>query len=224
MLLDMHRPADASQVESYLGVARGSIAIKDKEHPRIKAIKQRETGIGRGTMDYCKSVKPRDPLGQIGLFFELFRIPAAIGRPRTASFGTRKAYIDHLSGTIKGLRALNINIVNLDELTTKQLRRLFQEYEKQERSSGWMANVNTVLRRFGIWIGKPDLCPVLEEMVSSPNSAKRIHSAVTAKDWEQRGVDIELALQRVEEMCEITGLQLRLAKGIWGAVAGVHHV
>jgi integrase len=212
MLLDMHRPADATQVESYLGVARGSTATKEKEHPRVKAIKQRETGIGRGTMDYCKSVKPRDPLGQIGLFFELFRIPAAIGRPRTASFGTRKAYIDHLSGTIKGLRALNINIVNLDELTTKQLRRLFQEYEKQERSSGWMANVNTVLRRFGIWIGKPDLCPVLEEMVSSPNSAKRIHSAVTAKDWEQRGVDIELALQRVEEMCEITGLQLRLAK------------
>ncbi len=209
-MLTMHRATDASQAESYLGVVRGATAIK--EHPRIKAIKQRETGIGRATMSYCKSTKPRDPLGQIGLFFELFRIPAAIGRPRTASLATRKAYIEHLSGTVKGLRSLNINIANMDELTTKQLRRLFQEYEKQERSPGWMANVNTALRRFGIWIGKPDLCPVLEEMVSSPNSAKRIHSALTPKDWEQIGVDTELALQRVEEMCPITGLQLRLAK------------
>jgi hypothetical protein len=51
-----------------------------KDKPRIKAIKQRETGIGRANMDYCKSVKPRDPLGQIGLFFENFDIPAATGR------------------------------------------------------------------------------------------------------------------------------------------------
>jgi integrase len=208
-MLDMNRASDVSQVESYLGVARGASNKKDK--PRIKAIKQRETGMGRANMDYCKSVKPRDPLGQIGLFFENFDIPAATGRKRVASIATHKAYKEHLSGTIKGLRALNINIVNLDELTTKQLRILFHEYEKMGRSASWMANVNTALRRFGIWIGKPELCPVLGQMVTSSASAKRVYSALTAKDWGQSGVDLELAIQRLEEMCEITGLQLRLA-------------
>jgi integrase len=208
-MLDMNSGSDSSQVEASLGVFRGTSTKKDK--PRIKAIKQRETGIGRATMDYCKTAKPRDPLGQIGLFFENFDIPAATGRKRVASIGTHKAYKDHLSGTIKGLRAMNINIVNLDELTTKQLRHLFQEYEKQGRSAGWMANVNTALRRFGIWIGRPELCPVLEQMVTSPESAKRVHSALNPKDWGKVGVDLELAIQRVEEMCEITGLQLRLA-------------
>jgi hypothetical protein len=48
-------------------------------------------------------------------------------------------------------------------------------------------------------------------MVTSSASAKRVYSALTAKDWGQSGVDLELAIQRVEEMCEITGLQLRLA-------------
>lgn len=182
-----------------------------RENPRIKSIKTRETGIARAMMDQVKAAHRGDPMRQITAFFELFSIPAGIGRKRAASFETHRAYKDRLSVMVKTLRALNMPIQNLDEVTAKQVKKMFLEFERQGRAAGWLANMNTTIRRCGIWIGKPDLCPPVAQLVVNPESCRRQHSALYPKDWEARGVEVEETIEQISMICPVTGLQMRLA-------------
>lgn len=181
------------------------------ENLRIQSIKKRETGKGRELMASVKARYRNNPLQQISAFLEAFPMEAAIGRKRAVSFGTREAYHDRLNVLVKGLSKLNMPIQNLDEVTAKQVKRLFQEFERQGRSPGWMRNLNTSIRRFGVWIGKPDLCPSVDRLVVNPENAVRRTSAIDPQDWEARGIEVDEVIARLTEICEVTGAQLRLA-------------
>jgi integrase len=170
-----------------------------------------ELGTGGAALATAKRKAPGDAIAQVHVFFDNFAIPAATGRKRTASRLTDEAYRFRLTGLVKELRQLNMLVRNLDEITPKHVRRAFETYEKAGMSAGRMANVNTTLRRFGIWIGKPALCPGLPELVSEPGVAKRTYAAIEAKTWDSQDVDIEAELSKIGALNEVTELQLRLA-------------
>lgn len=178
----------------------------------VQRLRKAETGMGAEVMKYVKKHHPGDPLRQINEYFDQFYIPAATGRKRTASLKTDRAYRVRLTAVVKKLDEMNMSIQNLDEMTPRQVKALFLAFEKEGLSASWMANINTVVRRFGIWIGKPDLCPRLPLLLDQPWSAQRRYVATDPKDWESKQVDIEMCLSQIELESPVTALQLRLAK------------
>lgn len=181
-------------------------------HPTVLRLKKKETGLGRNLMTSIVQRHKNDPIRQIGEFFETFQIPSATGRARTASIATTKAYRERMTIVTRKLRELNMAAQNLDEISAKQIRHVFKRMETEGWSVSWLANINTTVRRFGIWICKPDLCPPLKDLVSTPSAAVRQQTAMVPKDWHQVGVDAERAICLVQVNCPTTALQLRLAR------------
>lgn len=182
------------------------------EGPPILRRLKAETGLGADAMKFIKKHHPGNPLRQIDEFFDRFYIPAATGRKRTASLKTEQAYRIRLAVVVNKLSAMNMAIKNLDEISSKQIRLMFKQLEKEAWCASWMANINTTARRFGIWIGKPDLCPRLPLLMEQPWSAQRRYAATEPKDWESKQVDVEMYLSRIELVSPVTAIQLRLAK------------
>ncbi len=181
-------------------------------HRSVVNLQKKETGKGIQLVAELKAMFPNDPYRQVGEFFERFLLPAGTGRKRAASFQTQKAYKDRMNVVVRTLKEMNMPIQNIDQISAKQVKKMFQHFEATGRPAGWLANMNTTGRRMGIWLGKPDMCPTLPNLLVHPSLAKRQYSAIVAKDWEARGVDVEIAIAQVEADCEITGLQLRAAK------------
>jgi integrase len=184
---------------------------KRKGSPSLRHLKK-ETGWGKDAMVEVKNLHFGNPLRQVSEFFDRFRIPAATGRKRNASMATEDAYRARMEATVNKLREMNMSIRNLDEMTARQIKLLFRAEEAKGASASWMANLNTTVRRFGIWLGKPDLCPPLAELLLEPWSAQRKYSATVPKTWGASGHDEEEAIARVGAECPVTGMQLRLAK------------
>ena len=182
-------------------------------HPVIRGIKNRETGMGKADYEDIKARHPNNPIQQIASFFGSFRIPAAIGRKRKASYRTQEDYQTRMNTFVRTLREMNMPVRNLDEISKKQVRLYFQHMEKEGKSTVWMANINTAVRRFGIWIGKPELCPPLGELMHEPWSGKRRIAAQKDHTWGHG--DLELVLDKVQDICPMTALQIRLA-GLFG--------
>lgn len=178
-------------------------------HPVIRGIKHRETGMGKQDYEDIKASYPNNPIKQIASFFGGFRIPAAIGRKRKASYRTQEDYQTRMNTFVRTLRELNMPVRNLDEISKKQVRLYFEHMEREGKSAVWMANINTAIRRFGIWIGKPELCPPLGELMHEPWSGKRRIAAQKDHTWghdELTGV-----LDQVQDVCPMTALHIRLA-------------
>jgi hypothetical protein len=179
-------------------------------HPVIRGIKHRETGMGKRDWEEVKARHPNNPIQQVTSFLSGFTIPAAIGRKRKASIRTQHDYEARLLSFVRTLRSLNMPVRNLDEMSKKQVRLAFQHLEQEGKSAVWMANVNTAVRRFGIWIGKPELCPPLGEIVDQPWSGKRRIAAQMDRTWSDEAM--QEALDKVTAACPMTGLHLRLAR------------
>lgn len=179
--------------------------------PPILRHLKKETGLGVDAMKYVKKHHPGDPLRQVTEYFDRFYLPAATGRKRAASHKTDLAYRVRLTTVVRKLAELNMPIQNLDEIGTKQVKALFKAFEKEGWSASWMANVNTVVRRFGIWIGKPDLCPRLPLLLEQPWSAQRRYASTDPKDWESKQVDIGMYMAKIELVSPVTAVQLELA-------------
>lgn len=207
---DTTSPMD-DKPESSHGAAASQRGPKQMRlHPVIAKIKNKETGLAAQLWEEVKASHPNNPLKQISAFYSEFQIPAAIGRKRRASLQTHQDYQDRLSSFVRELRNLNMPVKNLDEMSKKQVRLVFLHLEKEGRSAAWMANVNTAVRRFGVWIGKPELCPPLGQIVSQPWSGKRRIAAQKDRTWSQE--DVTSILEKVSEVCPMTALHLRLAR------------
>lgn len=196
--------ADASQ--------DSTVGDNHKTNPAITKLKKKETGIGREAMAQVKQRFKNDPKRQIDEFFKAFPIPSGTGRKRTVAFRTVKAYRDRMSTVVQVAKELNMPIRNLDELSPKIVKHVFHKLEKAGGSASWLANVNTTVRRFGIWIGKPDLCPQIAKLVAWEGSAERQYSVTVSKDWENLNADVEQIIAMVGIDCEVTSLQLTLAR------------
>ncbi|MDP1999628.1 MAG: site-specific integrase [Rhodoferax sp.] len=201
--------------EAAYRAAISTLKLKKKplgEGPAIVRHLKKETGLGSEVMQLVRKSHPGDPLRQIEEFFDHFYIPAATGRKRVASGQTDRAYRVRLATAVKKLTAMNFAVKNLEEISAKQIKLMFLAFEKEGWSASWMANVNTTVRRFGIWIGKPDLCPRLPLLLENPSAAQRRHAPTEPKDWESKQIDIEMYLAQIELVSPVTALQLRLAK------------
>lgn len=168
------------------------------------------TGIAKGLLTRIEKAHPGNPLRQIDEFFAKFAVPAATGVKRNASLDTQRYYVKRLKSSVRELASINIKIQNLSELSRKHMVRLTHKWEDDGRSSSTMANKNTVLKRFGTWIGKPELCPSLPELLNDPERAKRTYSALTSKALPANNIDPQTIFEEMDKICLVTGLQLRL--------------
>lgn len=185
---------------------------EEKTNPAILRLKKKETGIAREVMANVKHRFKNDPKRQIDEFFQAFPIPSGTGRKRTVSLRTTKCYRERMATVVQLAKELNMPIRNLDELSPKIVKHVFRKLEKDGASPGWLANINTTVRRFGIWIGKPDLCPQISKLVEWEGSTERQFSVTVAKDWESINQDVDHIISLIGLECEVTSLQLTLAR------------
>lgn len=185
-------------------------ALPVKVHPRIRSLTRKEVGIGIALLSTVEKEFPNDPLRQVAEFFRRFSIPAGTGRERAVSFGTRAAYKYRMNTLIKKLSKMNMPVKKISSITAHQVKLVFLQLESEGRSASWLANLNSVVRRFGIWMGKRDLCPPISFLVSDPESAKRHYSAIVPKTWQANGVSPAKIFAQISSICPVTSLQLRL--------------
>ncbi len=166
--------------------------------------------MGLPLLGKVQKLHPGDPLRQVDEFFDEFFIPAATGRKRTVSIKTEELYVVQMRVMVRQLSGLNMRLQNLSELSTRHVSALTRFYEAEGLSASSLQKKITVLRRFGTWIGKPDMAPRLCDLVSDPARAKRSYSAVESKAWSANGVDPDEIFKRMDQECSVSGLQLRL--------------
>lgn len=177
--------------------------------PILKAIRK-EAGMGLKVLARVQKLWPGDPLRQVSEFFADFVIPAATGRKRTVGIKTEEIYLVQMRVMVRQLSDLNMPIQNLGELSARHVAALTRFYEAEGLSASSLQKKNTVLRRFGTWMGKPDMAPRLRDLVTDPSRAMRSYSAVESKAWSTNGVDPEVVFKRMDLECSVAGLQLRL--------------
>lgn len=180
-----------------------------KEKQILSAIRK-EAGAGLNVLARVQKLHPNSPFDQVGAFFQEFIIPSATGRKRTVSIKTEELYVVQMQVMVRQLSDLNMALQNLSEFSSRHVHALTRHYERQGLSSSSLQKKNTVLRRFGTWIGKPDMTPRLADMVVDPTRAKRSYSALESKAWTSNGVDPEEVIRRVEAESMVTGLQMRI--------------
>lgn len=188
----------------------GGATPKAPLHPRIKKIIRAELGLGITVLEHVEKTFKANPARQLAEFLKLFHIPAGTGRARVVSFGTNKAYSNRLNTFFRKLPEMNMPIQDLSGITSKQVRLVFLQLEREGWSASWLTNTNTAVRRFCIWMGKPDLCPPTRELMLDPANATRHYTALVAKTWEENGVNLKEKIRDVTASCNVTGLQLRL--------------
>jgi len=182
-----------------------------KEPSVLKALRH-ESGTGLALLRNVERAFPGDPLRQLSEFFARFSLTAGTGRSRPVSFRTMEQYQEVLTKCLHDLAdpTINMKVQNLTDLSAKHVRAVTQVWVNRGCSASYLASQNTALRRLAIWMGKPDAVPRLCDLVADPTLYRRSYSALTSKNWETAGIDIEKVFTDMEAECEITGLQLRL--------------
>lgn len=171
---------------------------------------KRESGIGLPYMRAIEMHHAGDPLRQLDEFFRVFQIPAATGRKRAASKKSHHAYRMRLRKCVNDLTKLNMRLQNVSELSRKHVEALTRMWEADGASTAYMMNINTALRRLGIWLGKPDMVPVLSRLVSDPAKARLSQSATVPKTLMARNVSEGELFTAMDAQCAVAGLQLRI--------------
>lgn len=177
--------------------------------PILKAIRK-EAGLGLKVLARVQKLFPGDPLRQVSEFFSDFVIPAATGRKRTVGIKTEEIYVVQMKVMVRQLSDLNMPLQNLGEFSPRHVAALTRHYESAGLSASSLQKKNTVLRRFGTWIGKPDMTPRLRDLVIDPSRAMRSYSAIESKAWSTNGVDPEAIFKKMDLECSVAGLQLRI--------------
>lgn len=169
-----------------------------------------EIGIGLPVIEHLQQEHPNDPTAQLAGFFVQFLIPAATGRKRPVAIKTRAKYLHIMRRVLASLRELNMRIRNLTELSARQVLAVHRQWEADGASDSSLAMLNTVLRRFGVWMGKPAMTPPLSELLVDPRRGRRSTSASKPRSWESRNIDPEALFKKMEAECRVQELQMRL--------------
>jgi integrase len=212
MSLQLAITPDAPEPKSVKG-RRNNLGAAAREKrggpPILKAIRK-EAGLGLKVLARVQKHFPGDPLRQVSEFFSDFVIPAATGRKRTVGIKTEEIYLVQMKVMVRQLSDLNMPLQNLGEFSPRHVAALTRHYESAGLSASSLQKKNTVLRRFGTWIGKPDMTPRLRDLVTDPSRAMRSYSAIESKAWSTNGVDPQEIFKKMDLECPVAGLQLRL--------------
>ena len=180
-------------------------------HRTVKLIGEREAGIGVAALAEGIRRHPRQLMAQFRYMCSHMQMRAGIGRPRPMSYGTVKTYLSRMSAFLAHLKRLNIHPVSLSDLTSRQVLRVFQKLFRENAKPAYVASINSVLRRFGVWINKPALCPPLKYMTDEEGARKRSSALTEPKDLGIDAVAREMWIEeRVASVCEHADCLLRL--------------
>jgi integrase len=171
-----------------------------------------EAGLAVPILQQLARSHPNDPRAQLSGLFRNFNIPAATGRARTVSLKTRQKYFRILNQVLTTLRRLNMPLRNLTELSAKQVRAVHLDWEREGLSASSLATLNTVLRRLGFWIDKPQLTPPLCMLLTDPENGRRSSSRSVPKTWESCRINPLDVFKAMAAQCEVAAVQLRMAK------------
>lgn len=200
---------EEGRTRAALGIPAAKSGRKVYQRPILRKIRK-ETGMGQASLKRAQKLHPNDPIKQIHAFFESFVIPAATGRARTVSIKTEELYVVQVRVMVADLRDLNMGIRNLGELSARHARALIQHYEAKGHSGSSLQKKATVLRRFGTWIGRPDLVPRLIDVVKDPKRSARSYSSVESKAWTAKGVCTGDVIERMRQECPVAALQMEI--------------
>lgn len=182
-----------------------------KENKIARDLKKAEFGMGIKVYQSIQKKYEGNPRHQAEVFFDLVKIPSGTGRARTVSLRTTADYRERTLSFLETLETLNMKANNLHQISPKQVQAVFAEMEKQGMSASRLANTNTTIRRLGVWLGKPNMCPTLPNLMDEPWKARRRQAAHAPKDWEANGAEVLDVIEQVSCICETTALHLRLA-------------
>ena len=169
-----------------------------------------EVGYALELLRRIEAAHKGNPLRQVDELFVKIKIPAGTGRAREASIATYKMYGMRLRKCIKDLTRLNMRIQNLRELSRKHAFALVQLWEREGATPAYMQNLVTVLRRVGVWMGKPDMVPRLMYMVKDEANSKRTLSARSPNTLHGRGIDPNVLFEAMGRKCRVQELELRI--------------
>jgi site-specific recombinase XerC len=179
-------------------------------HVNLRKLKE-ETGLALPILQNLARAHPDDSRAQLSGLFRNFSIPAATGRARTVSLKTRQKYFRILNQVLTTLRRLNMPVRNLTELSARQVRAVHQDWEREHLSASSLATLNTVLRRLGFWIDKPQLAPALSRLLIDPENGRRSSSRRVPKTWESCHINPLDVYSAMAAECPVAAVQLRMA-------------
>lgn len=180
-------------------------------HNTVKKLALREVGMGIEVVQAAIKKYPNQIDGQIDYVYDHIGLKAGIGRNRNASLSTVKSYREKLKAFFHRMADLNMKVSSILEITPRQVRRVFDMFLENNYSASYMAQTNTVVRRLGVWINKPDLCPPMGYLTDEAEKIKRQGSAVQRKDWGDENL-INQAIEEVAAISEVAACQLKLAR------------
>jgi integrase len=193
-------------------------SIAAKPRPTVREQKQARRGDGAGlaVLARVKRRHPTNPKAQVTMFFDEFVLKAGTGRDRPVSERTRSSYVENLIGMLDELRECSAVVRNLDELGSKHALHLMRLWKLKAFSAGTIEWKLSILRRFLTFIGKGHLIPtgvrlhkwLLENGIEPPPARATV--ATVSLAWEEKGVDLEQILPKVELLCPMTAIHLEI--------------
>lgn len=169
----------------------------------------RKAVIGSGKAALAEAIRrhPNDPHRQMARFLEESPLPALIGRAREVSAKTRTNHGDMLLGAIGDLKAINMTVQRLDQLSRRQVLALASYWTNERgQTAGTVANKLSALRKFFTLVGRQDVVPKREALYEAlaasgvtQQMVTRQQVALDTKAWTPKGV---VPLEVIDEIRE----------------------
>lgn len=180
-------------------------------HKTVQKIGATELNLGGSVIAEAITLYPGQVYGQIDYVYDKLQILAAIGKRRLIGETTLQNYRERTKSWFRRMARLNMRLTSIMDITPRQVRIVFDDMEKEGLAGGYLQNMNTTMRRFGLWIGKQDLCPPMRYMFADKEVYTRKLSATERKDWGDDNELIEGIIDDVKQECEVSACVLALA-------------
>ena len=164
--LQMHPKLCACEVaRSDIAAVNATTTTKTRARPSHNG----EVGIGLALLHQIQKKYRGNPIKQACEFS--FHFSAVTGNQSLASNAAQSTFRADLIEIVHVLRGMNMRIQNLSEISSKQMRLMILYMEKQGTPIVKLALLRRTIRNFGIWAGKPQLCPAPTSQVAKAADA-----------------------------------------------------
>lgn len=182
-----------------------------KLHKAVQKVLNTELGMAAKVIEEAIANYPGQVNGQIDYVYDNQEFIALTGRKRPIGETSLGDYRKRTKIFFRMKEKLNMRAKSIKEITPKQVRAVFDEMKVQGRSQSYITSMNTTMRRFGVWLGLPDLCPPCSYLFDDKDVYTRKIAATQRKDWGDDEEEIEKTIQEVSKECQVVGCILRLA-------------
>lgn len=181
-------------------------------HPSVKRLRKREEGKGLEVVKQAEKKYPGQIRAQIDYFVDHAELLAGTGRHRKVSLMTRKNYRQRLTSFFNHMKKLNMPVHGLMSVTPRQVRRVVEWMIQEKKSARYMRNVNTCVRRLGVLMGKPDLCPPMQYFTTDHEAITTQQVALKRKDWDGDDERVNAVIEEMRQICAVTAVQLEMGR------------